>query len=104
MDSLVGASGFASGMTQNQIDDLLHAATVACREDANFMQLLRKLVDQPTPHALGPQAIDFATILKIIAAIKTIIDLIGQLKGAGGLPGIPGLPQSYAPNQANRCA
>jgi hypothetical protein len=67
------------------------------------MAKLRGLVDTPASQSSEPQAIDLATILKIIAAIKTIIDLIGQLKGGGGgLPSLPGLP-GFNPNQANRC-
>jgi hypothetical protein len=103
MDTLVGVTGFAAGMTQTQVDDLAHAAAVACRNDAAFMAKLRGLVDTPASQSSEPQAIDLATILKIIAAIKTIIDLIGQLKGGGGgLPSLPGLP-GFNPNQANRC-
>lgn len=102
MDSLVGVSGFVSGMTANEFDDLWNNGVVACRNDAEFMALLRKIIDRPAAQA-APQAIDLATIMKIVAAIKMLIDLFNQLKGGGGGGLLPGLPQGYAPNQANRC-
>lgn len=125
MDSIVGLSGFVKDLTRIEADDLLYAGAVACRNDAAFMAKLKSILDNPAPQAIGDgtllkmllawlsqllerlthpgtvqaQAIDFATLLKIIAAIKTIIDLIKQL--GGSLPGPT--PSGYVPADANRC-
>lgn len=111
MDSLVGVLGFTAGMTATQLDDLLHAAAVALREDEDFMRRLRALIDPATPQSAhvqaAAQALDIATILKIIAAIKTLLDLISQIKGGGGLGGLlppPTAPHAgYTPNTQERC-
>lgn len=98
MDTLVGVSGFVAGMTQTELDDLLNVGAVALKEDAAFMEKLRQIVDGPRIQS-DPQALDIATILKIIAALKTLFDLIQGMRGGGLLP----TPSSYNPATESRC-
>ena len=52
--------------------------------------------------SFDPQALDFATIMQLIALVKQFLELIGKLKGS--VPGLPSGPQSsYAPNDVARC-